>query len=150
MEDVVSLVLGDIDFEPDALKAKYLEERDKRLRLDANEQFVEVTGEFSNYVDDPYEKRIDREPLNDRVEIVLIGGGFGGLLLGGRLREAGFDDIRVIEKGGDFGGTCTGIATRERCAMWNPIAIYPCCRSSTTSRGTSTPSHRKSWSTRRT
>ena len=36
---------------------------------------------------------------------MIIGGGFGGLLLGGRLREAGFDDIRVIEKGGDFGGT---------------------------------------------
>lgn len=64
-----------------------------------------MKGDFSNYVDDPYEKRAEREPLNDTVEIVIIGGGFGGLLLGGRLREGGFDDIRVIEKGGDFGGT---------------------------------------------
>ncbi len=35
----------------------------------------------------------------------MIGGGFGGLLAGARLREAGVQDIRVIEKGGDFGGT---------------------------------------------
>ena len=35
----------------------------------------------------------------------LFGGGFGGLLMGGRLREAGFESIRVIEQGGDFGGT---------------------------------------------
>ena len=37
--------------------------------------------------------------------MVVIGGGFGGLLAGARLREAGVKDIRVIEKGGDFGGT---------------------------------------------
>ncbi|HIL97415.1 MAG: NAD(P)/FAD-dependent oxidoreductase [bacterium] len=104
-QDVVRLALGEIDFDPDALRAKYLDERDKRLRDDANDQYIEVKGDFSNYVDDPYEKRVDREPLNDTVEVVIIGGGFGGLLLGGRLREAGFEDIRVIEKGGDFGGT---------------------------------------------
>lgn len=105
MQDVIQASLGEIDFDPDALKAKYLAERDKRLRTDANDQYVEVTGDFSNYVDDPYEKTVEREPLNDTVEIIIIGGGFGGLLLGGRLREAGFEDIRVIEKGGDFGGT---------------------------------------------
>ena len=37
--------------------------------------------------------------------MVVIGGGFGGLLAGARLREAGVKDIRIIEKGGDFGGT---------------------------------------------
>ena len=41
----------------------------------------------------------------DEVDVVVIGGGFGGLLAGARLREAGVDDIRIIEKGGDFGGT---------------------------------------------
>ena len=89
MQDIISATLGELDFDPDALKEKYLAERDKRLRDDANEQYIEVTGDFSDYVDDPYEKRIEREPLNDTVEIAIIGGGFGGLLLGGRLREAG-------------------------------------------------------------
>ena len=77
-EDVIRLALGEIDFDPDALRAKYLEERDKRLRDDANDQYIEVKGDFSNYVDDPYEKRVDREPLTDTVEVVIIGGDFGG------------------------------------------------------------------------
>ncbi len=102
---VLTELVGDIDFEPGALKEKYLSERDKRLRADGNEQYVEVAGDFSNYVDDPYVERVEREPLFDDTEVIIIGGGFGGLLMGGRLREAGFDDIRVIEKGGDFGGT---------------------------------------------
>lgn len=95
-----------LDFDPDALREKYREERDKRLRADGNEQYQEVSGDFSNYVDDPYlEEVIDRAPLNDEVEIVVIGGGFGGLITGARLREAGYESIRIIEKGGDFGGT---------------------------------------------
>ncbi len=96
----------EFDFDPDTLRAKYREERDKRLRLDGNEQYVEVKGDFSRYVDDPYvDPGFTRPPLNDSVDVVIIGGGFGGLLAGARLREAGIKDIRVIEKGGDFGGT---------------------------------------------
>ena len=41
----------------------------------------------------------------DDIEIAVIGGGFGGLLMGGRLKEAGFSDIRLIERAGDVGGT---------------------------------------------
>jgi NAD(P)-dependent dehydrogenase (short-subunit alcohol dehydrogenase family) len=74
MQEVVSLMLGDIDFDPDALRAKYLEERDKRIRDDSNSQYVETKGDFSSYVDDPYEKAVAREPLNDTVEVVIIGG----------------------------------------------------------------------------
>jgi cyclohexanone monooxygenase len=96
----------DLGFDPDALRAKYREERDRRLRADANEQYVEVKGRFAHYVEDPYVTQgFTREPLTDEVEAVVIGGGFGGLLAGARLREAGIDDLRVIEKGGDFGGT---------------------------------------------
>jgi cation diffusion facilitator CzcD-associated flavoprotein CzcO len=98
--------LSTLGFDPEALKAKYLAERDKRLRADANEQYVEVKGDFARFVEDPYiEAPIERAPLTDEVEVAVIGGGFGGLLAGARLREAGVEDIRVIEKGGDFGGT---------------------------------------------
>ena len=96
---------GALDFDPDALRRKYREERDKRLRVDGNDQYVEVTGEFAHYVEDPYVEPISREPLTDEVDVVVVGGGFGGLLVGARLREAGVEDIRIIEKGGDFGGT---------------------------------------------
>jgi len=93
-------------FDPDGLREKYRAEREKRIRADGNEQFIEVTGDFAHYVDDPYvEPGFERDPLTDEVEVVVIGGGFGGLLAGTRLREAGVQDIRIIEKGGDFGGT---------------------------------------------
>ena len=95
-----------LDFDPDALRERYREERDKRVRADGNDQYVEVVGDFAHYVDDPYvETAAARAPLTDEVEVAIIGGGFGGLLAGVRLREAGIESIRMIEKGGDFGGT---------------------------------------------
>jgi cyclohexanone monooxygenase len=95
-----------LPFDPEALREKYRQERDKRLRPDGNAQYIEVKGEFAHFVDDPYvEPGFTREPLTDLVDVVVIGGGFGGLLTGARLREAGIQDIRLIEKGGDFGGT---------------------------------------------
>ncbi len=98
--------VSELGFDPDALRAKYREERDKRIRREGAAQYQEVTGDFSKYIDDPYvEKDLTRAPLTDEVEIVIVGGGFGGLLAGARLREAGAKDIRMIEKGGDFGGT---------------------------------------------
>ena len=102
----MSAELNEYDFDPDALRKKYRSERDKRLRQDGNEQYQEVSGEFAYFVEDPYvEDRIEREPLNDEVEVVIIGGGFGGMLAAARLREKGIDDFKIIEKGGDFGGT---------------------------------------------
>ncbi len=95
----------DPPFDPDALRLKYREERDKRVRVDGNEQYQDVVGDFAHYLNDPYVEPLVREPLYDDVEVVIIGGGFGGLLTGARLREAGIQDLRVIEKGGDFGGT---------------------------------------------
>ena len=95
-----------LDFDPDVLRTRYRQERDQRLRSDGNDQYREVAGDFSHYIDDPYvEPGFTRPPLHDEVEVLIIGGGFGGLLAGARLREAGIKDIRIIEKGGDFGGT---------------------------------------------
>ncbi|MEX1152761.1 flavin-containing monooxygenase [Parvibaculum sp.] len=97
---------AELGFDPAALKEKYRAERDKRLRADANEQYVEIKGKFAHYLEDPYvEPGFAREPLTDEVDVVVVGGGFGGLLAGARLHEAGVESIRMIEKGGDFGGT---------------------------------------------
>src|SRR3954451_23886390 len=97
--------MPDLAFDPAALREKYREERDKRLRADGNDQYIEVAGDFGRYVEDPYVEPIEREPLTDEVDVVVVGGGFGGLRAGARLRQAGGGDIRIIEKGGDFGGT---------------------------------------------
>lgn len=94
------------DFDPEALREKYREERDKRVRADGNDQYIEVTGDFSHYVDDPYvEPGFVRDPVLEEVEVVVIGGGFGGMLAAARLKDAGIHDVRIIEKGGGFGGT---------------------------------------------
>ena len=89
----------------DALHRKYLEERDKRLRADGNEQYVDLVGQFAHYLEDPYVEAEPREPLTDEVTVAFIGGGFSGLVTGARLKQAGVDDVRIIEKAGDFGGT---------------------------------------------
>ncbi len=93
------------DFDADALREKYLLERDKRLRAEGNAQYIEITGPFAGYLEDPYVERTERPARHDDVEVAIIGGGFAGLITAARLREAGIDDFCIIEKGGDFGGT---------------------------------------------
>ena len=89
----------------EAVKRRYLEERNKRLRPDGNDQYLELKGQLSHYLEDPYTPRVEREPLHDHVTVAFIGGGFAGLVTGARLVEAGITEVRIIEKGGDFGGT---------------------------------------------
>jgi cation diffusion facilitator CzcD-associated flavoprotein CzcO len=95
-----------LGFDPDELRARYRAERDARVRDDANEQYREVTGDFSRYVDDPYvAPSFTREPVKTACEALVVGGGFGGLLAAARLIQAGVEDFLVVEKAGDFGGT---------------------------------------------
>ena len=66
----VAAIFGKVDFDPDTLHRKYLSERDKRLRDDGNEQYVEVKAEFSRYVEDPYvEPGFTRAPVFDEVRV---------------------------------------------------------------------------------
>jgi cation diffusion facilitator CzcD-associated flavoprotein CzcO len=89
----------------EALRRKYLEERDKRLRADGNAQYLQLTGRFAHYLEDPYTPIAPRQPVTDHVTFAFVGGGFAGLVTGARLVEAGIEDVRIVEKGGDFGGT---------------------------------------------
>ncbi|MCB0971472.1 MAG: NAD(P)/FAD-dependent oxidoreductase, partial [Acidimicrobiales bacterium] len=88
----------------EALKRRYAQERDKRLRPDGPDQYLEPTGRYAHFVDDPYSTPTEREPKDDHVTFAIIGAGFAGLATGARLREAGIDDVRLIEGGGDVGG----------------------------------------------
>ena len=102
----MAVEMNKYDFDPDDLAKKYRIERDKRLRQDGNDQYQEVSGEFSYFAEDPYiSTELERDPLEDEVEVIIIGGGFGGMLAAVRLKEAGVDNFRIIEKGGNFGGT---------------------------------------------
>ena len=88
-----------------ALREKYRQERAKRLRADGNDQYLRLTGQFGHLLDDPYTPTTPRDPKTDHVTVAFIGGGFAGLVTGARLKEAGVDSVRIVEKGGDFGGT---------------------------------------------
>ena len=96
----------DLDFDPQELREKYRSERDKRVREDGENQYIEAASEFAEYADtDPYVEAINRDPLALNITVAIIGAGFSGLMTAARLKERGITDIRIIESGGDFGGT---------------------------------------------
>ena len=108
--------IADIERNYDALHAKYLEERDKRLRKEGIGQYVEMEHPFIGEIDDPYAgAQIKRDAITEDVDVVVVGGGFSGLLVATSLLKDGVANIRVIEKGSDIGGTW----------YWNR---YPGCR----------------------
>lgn len=98
-----------LGFDPDELAAKYRHERDRRIRSDAESQFVEVTHDspFANkYLEeDPYAEPLERAPITDEREVIIIGGGWVGMMTAARLIQAGVTDVRIVESGADFGGT---------------------------------------------
>lgn len=86
------------------LKERYRAERDKRLRPDGNDQYLEPSGRFAGLLDDPWTTPAPREPVNDDVTVLVIGAGFAGLVTAARLKQAGIDDVRLVDKAGDVGG----------------------------------------------
>ncbi|MBU6270648.1 MAG: NAD(P)/FAD-dependent oxidoreductase [Betaproteobacteria bacterium] len=95
-----------LEFDPDALRRRYDLERDRRIRPEGNEQYVEITGRFAHFLTDPYvDPGYTRAPIERDMDVLVVGGGFGALLAAARLRKAGYEDICIIEKAGDFGGT---------------------------------------------
>ena len=88
-----------------AIQKKYDEERDKRLRADGNAQYQRLEGKFAGLAADPHTPFAERAPVTDHVTFAFIGAGYAGLVVGARLKEAGIEDYRLIEKGGNVGGT---------------------------------------------
>ena len=95
----------DSDIDVEAIRAKYSAEREKRLRSDGIDQFVEMKGQFAHFLEDSYVEVTPRKPLTDEVTVALIGAGLTGLVVGARLVQAGITDVRLIDKAGDVGGT---------------------------------------------
>ncbi len=95
-----------IQISPEALREKYRIERDKRLRADGPSQYLDPGAVFRDFDADPYvAPGFSRSAIAEETDVVVVGGGFGGLLTGARLRQQGVEDFRIIDRAGDFGGT---------------------------------------------
>ena len=87
-----------------ALRQRYRVERDRRALPEIGRTYLDITR-FAQLHADPYSEIRPRAAVDDAVDVLIVGGGFGGLLTAARLREAGVETIRIVEVGGDFGGT---------------------------------------------
>jgi len=94
-----------LPFDPDTLRTRYHQERDKRLRPDGIDQYIEVAGPYARFAEDPYTIPVERAPRTDQVEVALLGAGLAGLIAGARLKQAGVEEVALIDKAGDVGGT---------------------------------------------
>ncbi len=94
------------DYDKAAVRARYEAERDKRL-VPGRADILDLRHDerFARYLADPFTEMEDRDPVTDDTEVVIVGGGIGGLLAGVQLREHGVADIRIIDHAGGVGGT---------------------------------------------
>ncbi|MBO6656091.1 MAG: NAD(P)/FAD-dependent oxidoreductase [Pseudomonadales bacterium] len=107
IEDILSP--DSLGFDPQQLTERYRLERERRVRTDAEAQFLEVSNEsaFGNkyLAEDPYSETVQRDPIKDESEVIIVGGGWVGMMTAARLTEAGIDNVRIVESAADFGGT---------------------------------------------
>lgn len=93
-------------FDPKVVHAKYLAERDKRL-VPGRTAIRDLTHDdyVAGYRADPFTPYIEREPVSDDVDVVIVGGGIAGILAGAHLRRVGIERIRIVDQAGGMGGT---------------------------------------------
>jgi cation diffusion facilitator CzcD-associated flavoprotein CzcO len=93
-------------FDPEAVREKYQRERAKRM-TETRGVIHDLKGEelFAEYLQDPFTRFIDREPVVEDVDVAIIGAGMSGVTVGAKLREAGIRDIMLIDTAGGIGGT---------------------------------------------
>ena len=103
---MIDCLVAPVELDIEALRTRYRQERDRRLpHGDIDRRSRDAADGFEHLLADPYGRAPDREPVDDEVDVLVVGGGFGGLLTATRLREAGIERIRIVEAGSDVGGT---------------------------------------------
>ncbi|HJR24170.1 MAG TPA: NAD(P)/FAD-dependent oxidoreductase [Acidimicrobiales bacterium] len=98
--------MASTDFDPEAVRAKYLAERDKRL-IPGRSAIRDLSRDerFARFRADPFTPVAPRDAVAEDVDVVIVGGGIAGVVAGAQLRKAGIERIRVLDKAGGFGGT---------------------------------------------
>jgi cyclohexanone monooxygenase len=93
---------GNVDV--DALLQRYRIERERRASAQTQRHYRDIE-DFTALAVDPHAVSVERAPLRDTVDVLVVGGGFGGLLVAAQLRQGGVRTVRIVEAGSDVGGT---------------------------------------------
>ncbi|MCA9300753.1 MAG: NAD(P)/FAD-dependent oxidoreductase, partial [Phycisphaerales bacterium] len=88
------------------MQEKYAQERARRMAGDrsAIEDLVHESG-FEDYLADPFAPFVEREPVNDDIDVAIVGAGIAGVVTGAKLRDQGEFSVRLIDTAGGVGGT---------------------------------------------
>jgi cation diffusion facilitator CzcD-associated flavoprotein CzcO len=94
------------DIDIPALREKYRQERDKRVRPEGQRQYLRPTGATptGSYEADPHMPVKERAPISEDIDVVVLGAGWGGIMAAYHLKQAGVTSFRNIDTAGDFGG----------------------------------------------
>ena len=94
-----------LPLDPDELRRRYDEERDKRVAAGVRDyvDLVDITD--SEFDRDPYAEPLQRDAIAEETDVVIVGAGWGGMTTAAFLTDHGVTNYRIIDKAGDFGGT---------------------------------------------
>jgi cation diffusion facilitator CzcD-associated flavoprotein CzcO len=88
-----------------ALREKYRIEKERRLRREGQEQYQRPAGDFvPDYSVDPYKPVSPRAALDEDIDALVLGAGWGGIKASYYLAQEGITNFRNIDTAGDFGG----------------------------------------------
>ncbi|HEY0957707.1 MAG TPA: NAD(P)/FAD-dependent oxidoreductase [Novosphingobium sp.] len=90
-----------------AIRAKYRQERDKRLRKDLGAQYLKPgkAVHVEDHTVDPFTPLIRREAISEETDAVILGAGWSGIMAAYHLTQAGITSFHNIDHAGNFGGT---------------------------------------------
>ena len=68
------------DIDIPALKKKYREHRDRRMRREHGDQYVRPVDDFADaYETDPHMAVVPRDPISEELDVAILGGGWTGI-----------------------------------------------------------------------